>query len=111
MDRNRNWRFRERIKFERQVITTVNKSPSVSTPLCGVTLAAIHRWSDTLRGTNLEPKRNGIVWALTEMARRLDSLACSSHDAFEDGDLILEEPLDDLLAFVERELASSETRL
>lgn len=110
MHHTRNWRFRDRIEFERQVITAVNKSPSVRTPLCGITLTAIHRWADSLYGTNLEDRRNDIVWALTEMARRLDSLACTSHDVFEDGDLILEEPLDDLLAFVERELAPPESR-
>ena len=88
--------FIERIRFERSVVATVNRTvPPDARPLSGLGRAEIDKWSLTLTGSLHEVAVTRIRRAVIDLALRIRSFSSNSHRG---GDWSTDDDLGDLRA-------------
>jgi hypothetical protein len=92
----REWRFRRRITFEREILAAVNNAVTGTEPLVGLTETAIANWRCKLISAQLNVN-SSVVESILEVSRRLRLDTDSSRDVFHGESLRKDVSVEELL--------------
>ena len=102
MNGTRRDRFRQRIEFERDILTLINNKLIGVPPLVGLTEVAIERWREDLSAEHELNELNIFLDQLIHISRVLTLASDCSQDIFEEAEVLPERSLESVLSDLDR---------